>query len=72
MNVRKWFSNTSEKRGLLRVETRLKLELLKNINIAEQQINDGRGIQHSDIRARMLEHFETANHMLQAPQRSHP
>jgi hypothetical protein len=72
MNVRKWFSNTPEERELLRIETRLKLELLKDVNIAEQQINDGRGIQHSDARARMLEHFETIKQMQQAPQRSHP
>jgi hypothetical protein len=38
MNVRKWFSDTPEDRQLLRIETRLKLELLKDVNIAEQQI----------------------------------
>jgi hypothetical protein len=72
MSVRKWFSNNPEERALLRIETTLKLELLKDMNIAEQQINDRQGIRHSHARARMLEHFETVNHKQQVPQRSYP
>jgi hypothetical protein len=72
MNIRRWFSNTPEERAVLRVETWLKLELFKDVNIAEQQINGGRGIQHTDARTRMLEHFERIKHMRQAPPRSHP
>jgi hypothetical protein len=71
MNVCRWFSNTPEERAVLRVETRLKLELLKDVNIAEQQINGGRGIQHIDARTRILEHFQSINQMHQASKGSH-
>jgi hypothetical protein len=72
MNVRRWFSNTPDERAFLRLETRLKLEFLQDVNIAEQQIGAGRGISHTDARTRMLEHLETINHMPQAQQRSNP